>query len=126
MAAQAAEETPPELQPEVGWGWGLLRAGGAFTSTVNHSVEQLPSSLVTDHFQSPKFRLQTSIMVGATAGLRLLPDGKADIILQEVRDWLRKRPFKVGGVGRRGVHKGARGPCYTCGGALPMGSTWGS
>lgn len=64
-------------------------------------------------------------MVGATAGLRLLPDGKADIILQEVRDWLRKRPFKVGGWAE-GVHKGARGPCYTCGGALPMGSTWGS
>ncbi|KAL4422474.1 hypothetical protein ABPG75_008671 [Micractinium tetrahymenae] len=36
----------------------------------------------------------TSIMVGATAGLRLLPDGKADVILQEVRDWLRKHPFK--------------------------------
>ena len=38
----------------------------------------------------------TSIMVGATAGLRLLPDGKADIILEEVRGWLRKHPFKVG------------------------------
>lgn len=38
----------------------------------------------------------TSIMVGATAGLRLLPDGKADVILQEVRAWLRKKPFKVG------------------------------
>ncbi|KAI7844404.1 hypothetical protein COHA_001998 [Chlorella ohadii] len=37
---------------------------------------------------------QTSIMVGATAGLRLLPDGKADEILAEVRTWLRKHPFK--------------------------------
>ena len=36
----------------------------------------------------------TPIMVGATAGLRLLPDGKADIILEEVRHWLRKFPFK--------------------------------
>ena len=36
----------------------------------------------------------TPIMVGATAGLRLLPDGKADIILDEVRHWLRKYPFK--------------------------------
>lgn len=36
----------------------------------------------------------TSIMVGATAGLRLLPDGKADLILDEVRAWLRKRPFQ--------------------------------
>lgn len=36
----------------------------------------------------------TPIMVGATAGLRLLPDGKADVILGEVRRWLRRRPFK--------------------------------
>jgi apyrase len=38
---------------------------------------------------------ETAIMVGATAGLRLLPDGKADIILEEVRAWLHKHPFKV-------------------------------
>lgn len=31
----------------------------------------------------------THVMVGATAGLRLLPDGKADVILAEVRKWLR-------------------------------------
>lgn len=42
-------------------------------------------------------RAATSIMVGATAGLRLLPDGKADLILEEVRTWLRAKPFKVGG-----------------------------
>lgn len=36
----------------------------------------------------------TPIMVGATAGLRLLPDGKADVILAEVRRWLRGFPFK--------------------------------
>lgn len=34
--------------------------------------------------------------MGATAGLRLLPDGKADLILAEVRTWLRKHPFQVG------------------------------
>lgn len=36
----------------------------------------------------------TNIMVGATAGLRLLPDGKADVILTEVRSLLRTHPFK--------------------------------
>lgn len=50
----------------------------------------------------------TSVMVGATAGLRLLPDGKADVILQEVRAWLRKKPFKVraggGEVASAAVH----------------------
>lgn len=53
-------------------------------------------------------------MVGATAGLRLLPDGKADIILQEVRDWLRKHPFKVGPTGAEGVSAspGRAGPCW--------------
>ena len=35
----------------------------------------------------------TPIMVGATAGLRLLPDGKADIILDHVKDYLGKYPF---------------------------------
>lgn len=35
----------------------------------------------------------TPIMVGATAGLRLLPDGKADLVLDEVRMWLGKCPF---------------------------------
>lgn len=56
-------------------------------------------------------------MVGATAGLRLLPDGKADVILQEVRDWLRKHPFKVGPGPLQGVPQawegwaGWRCPC---------------
>lgn len=35
----------------------------------------------------------TPIMVGATAGLRLLPGNKADVILAEVRTWLRQFPF---------------------------------
>ena len=39
----------------------------------------------------------TPIMIGATAGLRLLPDGKADIILDEVRKFLRNYPFVVDG-----------------------------
>lgn len=40
------------------------------------------------------YRSATPVMVGATAGLRLLPDGKADIILGEVRHWLRGYPFR--------------------------------
>ena len=40
---------------------------------------------------------ETHIMVGATAGLRLLPDGKADAILDEIRTWLAQFPFKVHG-----------------------------
>lgn len=51
----------------------------------------------------------TSIMVGATAGLRLLPDGKADEILAEVRAWLRKHPFKVLGAWGRQGRGGGRG-----------------
>jgi apyrase len=42
----------------------------------------------------PELRAATPLMVGATAGLRLLPDGKADVILDEVRRWLRAYPFK--------------------------------
>ena len=48
-------------------------------------------------------RAATSIMVGATAGLRLLKGNKADVILEEVRGYLRKRPFKVGAGGMVGV-----------------------
>ncbi len=41
----------------------------------------------------------THVMVGATAGLRLLPDGKADVILGEVRKWLREGyPFQFSDV----------------------------
>ncbi|KAI8110376.1 hypothetical protein M9435_002051 [Picochlorum sp. BPE23] len=36
----------------------------------------------------------TPIMVGATAGLRLLPDGKADVILDHVTQYLKEYPFK--------------------------------
>jgi hypothetical protein len=42
-----------------------------------------------------KQQAATTISVGATAGLRLLGVEKADLILQEVRTWLRKHPFKV-------------------------------
>lgn len=42
------------------------------------------------------FQSSTSIMVGATAGLRLLPDGKADLILEKVRSYLGSFPFKLG------------------------------
>jgi apyrase len=38
-------------------------------------------------------RAATPVMVGATAGLRLLPGGEADAILAEVRRWLRTFPF---------------------------------
>lgn len=51
-------------------------------------LELAVSTVPTIHHDS------TPIMIGATAGLRLLPDGKADIILAEVRTWLRKYPFK--------------------------------
>ena len=33
--------------------------------------------------------------LGATAGLRLLPEGKADVILGEVRRFLRTYPFQL-------------------------------
>ena len=56
------------------------------------------------------FQSSTSIMVGATAGLRLLPDGKADLILEKVRSFLGSFPFKLGSDDVRilsGVDEGA-------------------
>ena len=38
---------------------------------------------------------QTKIKLGATAGLRLLPEGKADVILDEVRKFLKTYPFQL-------------------------------
>lgn len=38
---------------------------------------------------------QTKIKLGATAGLRLLPEGKADIILDEVQKFLKTYPFQL-------------------------------
>ena len=38
---------------------------------------------------------KTKIKLGATAGLRLLPEGKADIILGEVRKYLKTYPFQL-------------------------------
>ena len=38
---------------------------------------------------------QTKIKLGATAGLRLLPEGKADIILAEVLRFLKTYPFQL-------------------------------
>lgn len=37
----------------------------------------------------------TKIKLGATAGLRLLPEGKADIILDQVRKFLKTYPFQL-------------------------------
>ena len=37
----------------------------------------------------------TKVKLGATAGLRLLPEGKADVILGEVRSFLRTYPFQL-------------------------------
>ncbi|KAG7666955.1 putative Apyrase 1 [Nannochloris sp. 'desiccata'] len=51
---------------------------------IDLAVATVPSSLQSS----------TPMMVGATAGLRLLPDGKADIILDEVRHYMRSFPFK--------------------------------
>lgn len=38
---------------------------------------------------------QTKIKLGATAGLRLLPDGKAEAILAAVKTYLSKSPFDL-------------------------------
>ena len=38
---------------------------------------------------------QTKIKLGATAGLRLLPDGKAEAILAAVKAYLSKSPFDL-------------------------------
>lgn len=38
---------------------------------------------------------QTKVKLGATAGLRLLPDGKADAILAAVKSYLAKSPFEL-------------------------------
>ncbi len=37
----------------------------------------------------------TKIKLGATAGLRLLPEGKADIILGHVKKFLKTYPFQL-------------------------------
>lgn len=44
---------------------------------------------------TPNPQASTPVMLGATAGLRLLPEGKADIILQDVRQYLESSPFKL-------------------------------
>ncbi len=36
---------------------------------------------------------RTKVKLGATGGLRLLPGGKAELILDRVRDFLRASPF---------------------------------
>lgn len=41
------------------------------------------------------YQAQTKVKLGATAGLRLLPDGKADAILSAVRAYLSKSPFEL-------------------------------
>jgi hypothetical protein len=38
---------------------------------------------------------QTKMKLGATAGLRLLPEGKADVILDEVCKFLKTYPFQL-------------------------------
>ena len=40
-------------------------------------------------------RATTTVEVRATAGLRMLPGGQADALLQAVRDLLSEYPFKV-------------------------------
>ena len=54
-------------------------AAASLKPLLDLALETVPQSL----------QASTHVMVGATAGLRLLPDGKADIILAEVRKWLR-------------------------------------
>lgn len=41
----------------------------------------------------PTLQASTKVKLGATAGLRLLPGGKADLILDKVREYLRASPF---------------------------------
>ncbi len=60
-------------------------------------------------------------MLGATAGLRLLPEGKADIILQHVRQYLEASPFQLVADGVRVIDGtcGGGGACM-CGGVGDM------
>lgn len=67
----------------------------SYASSPSEAAASLKPLLETAIATVPKAQLaSTPIMLGATAGLRLLPDGKADDILAEVRTWLRSYPFR--------------------------------
>ena len=49
----------------------------------------------TGHEISLFMQSETKIKLGATAGLRLLPEGKADLILDAVKAYFAQSPFKL-------------------------------
>ena len=49
----------------------------------------------TCHEMSISVQSETKIKLGATAGLRLLPEGKADLILDAVKAYIAQSPFKL-------------------------------
>ena len=58
----------------------------------NHELVQLDR---TGHEISLFMQSETKIKLGATAGLRLLPEGKADLILDAVKAYFAQSPFKL-------------------------------
>ena len=73
-------------------GWKRLQAWKAHAQGSPASV-RMRAAVPTAQLQCAQ--ASTKVKLGATAGLRLLPEGKADVILGEVRRFLRTYPFQL-------------------------------